>query len=199
MCLVFDMRNPPPADKATSDGDAFGQWYEHTVTANPKGACIHNGVSSENDILGGRLYWIADSAAVRYEQENQDYDDTDSQILTKMQLARMPMAQLHAAKRAYRAQVAGDGAGACTIRFSSTRIGDDMETPPTPWTKDLAVTTSTGDIEFRPYPQACTMFDVTLEEVASSDRTRGYKIKHFAFEIGTDGRMRHLPISARIT
>ena len=199
MCLVFDMRNPVPPDKATSEGDAFGQWYEHTITDNPRGACIHNGVSEQTDILAGRLYWIADSAVVRYEQEDQNFDDTNTQILTDMQLARMSMANLHAAKRAYRAQMAGDGAGACTLRVSSNRISDDMETPPTPWTKDIAMTSSSGDIEFRPYPQSVSMFDVRVQEIASSDRTKGYRIKHFAFEIGTDGRMRHLPVSARYT
>jgi hypothetical protein len=195
-CLVFDMANP--VDEPPSEADAVGQWYEWTLTANPRGAMVMHGVSAEADILAGRCYWIADSAVVRYETESHFYDDTNTQILTKMVFALMWMGQLQGAARSWRALVAGRGAGACTLRISSRRVKVDLNAPETWTSPDIAVTSSTGDLEFRPQPQRCDAFDITIEEIASANLTEGYKVKHLGFEVGADGRLRRVNFSQRV-
>lgn len=194
ICLVFDMRNIPPV--ATSDGDALGQWYTWGSEASPlpgipAAMIVHNG-GPEPTALRGRMYYLDDTGVVRYETEDQWFDDTDTPILTRVKFAPLSLGQLGGAERIYRGQADGEFRGLCTIRMTN-EIADERRGDPVIETDDIVMADDTNEeFELNTDPGRATSQILTLEEVASGQLTEGWALKAIGLEVGVKGRMRKL-------
>lgn len=200
ICLVFDMRNPAPTQ--TNDADQLGQWYvwgseDQPLTGYPMAATTHNG-GPEPTALQGRLYWIDDTAIVRYETEEHFYDDASTAILTRLAFAAMSLAQLQQSERIYRVQANGRRLGTSTQRVTALIVEEEFSDPVT-WTDDIVISDATNEeFEFFPDPSRATAVTLTIEEVASGQLTEGWAFKTIGFEVGIRGSMRKLGSTQQI-
>lgn len=185
--LVFDMRNPV----AGTEADQLGQWYEWTPPAT-----VDVGRGPAGVVHQGVWHWIDQDAVVRAETPDQWYDDTDTQIRTRLTFGLLSLAGALNAERTYRIQVDGDYRGASTQTVTCS-IVRELFGAPTTWTKDVVLTAADEEFEFQPNPSGMTAIGIDIQEAESADLTEGYAVKVVGMELGSNGKLRRVNADQR--